>query len=73
MLPNHLIKILAQLEKTRKGIEKDLDNYQFGQALHKFYEFFWHNYCDVCLERQRIIRVRKLVTSSSMYWLSHLN
>jgi len=46
-------KILAQLEKTRKGIEKDLGNYQFGQALHKFYEFFWHNYCDVCLEKAK--------------------
>jgi valyl-tRNA synthetase len=46
-------KILAQLEKTKKGVEKNISNYQFGQALHKFYEFFWHNYCDVCLEKAK--------------------
>jgi len=46
-------KILAQLEKTKLGVEKDIDNYKFGQALHKFYEFFWHNYCDVCLEKAK--------------------
>ena len=46
-------RILAQLAKAQKGIEKDINNYQFGQALHKFYEFFWHNYCDVCLEKAK--------------------
>jgi len=43
-------KILNQLTKIKKSTEKDLDNYRFGQALHKLYEFFWHNFCDKYIE-----------------------
>ena len=46
-------KILSQLNKTKKEMEKDIENYQFGQALRKFYDFFWHNFCDKCLEESK--------------------
>ena len=43
-------KILASLEKTKKEVSKLIDQYEFGQALHIVYEFFWHEFCDVYIE-----------------------
>lgn len=43
-------KILAQLAKTKKEVEKYITTYQLGHALHTLYDFFWHDYCDVYLE-----------------------
>ncbi len=45
--------ILKQLEKVKKDLEKDLEKYKFGQALHKFYDFFWHSFCDICIEESK--------------------
>ncbi|MDD5606806.1 MAG: class I tRNA ligase family protein, partial [Candidatus Pacebacteria bacterium] len=49
----HDKKILKQLEKTKKGIEKDLEYFQFGKAAHKLYKFFWHDFCDVYIEKSK--------------------
>ncbi len=46
-------KILKQLNKTIKSVNKDLDNFQFGQAAHKFYDFFWHDFCDKYIETSK--------------------
>lgn len=43
-------KILNEFTNTKKHIEADLKNYDFGQALHKIYNFFWHDFCDVYIE-----------------------
>jgi valyl-tRNA synthetase len=43
-------KILAKLQKVYKEVNVNIDNYYFGQALHKLYQFFWHDFCDVYLE-----------------------
>ncbi|MBI2122250.1 MAG: class I tRNA ligase family protein [Candidatus Sungbacteria bacterium] len=43
-------KILKQLEKTKKDVSKSIDKYEFGQALHALYEFYWHEFCDVYIE-----------------------
>ncbi len=50
---SHDKKILKQLEKTRKGIEKDLDIFNFGKACHKLYDFFWHDFCDKYIEKSK--------------------
>ena len=42
--------ILAQLKKTKKEVERSIEKYEFGQALHALYDFFWHDYCAVYLE-----------------------
>ena len=44
-------KILGQLQKAKKAVEKDIENFRFGQALHKIYDFFWHDFCDVYIEK----------------------
>lgn len=43
-------RILNQLKKTKRIIEKDLGNFHFGQALHELYDFFWHDFCDKYIE-----------------------
>ena len=31
-----------------------IEKYEFGQALHILYDFFWHQYCDVYLEKSKL-------------------
>jgi valyl-tRNA synthetase len=43
-------RILGRADVTKKAVEDHLAAYEFGQALHALYDFFWHDYCDVYLE-----------------------
>ena len=45
--------ILARMEEAKKSVESHLAAYEFGQALHILYDFFWHDYCDVYLEEAK--------------------
>ncbi len=42
--------ILKQLEKTKKEVNRRIEKYEFGQALHSLYEFYWHVFCDKYIE-----------------------
>lgn len=46
-------KMLNDLDLLVKNINKDLDKYRFGQASEKIYQFFWHEFCDVCIEQSK--------------------
>lgn len=46
-------KMLAAFIKTKKDVEKHLNKYEFGHALHKLYNFYWHQYCDIYLEKAK--------------------
>ncbi len=46
-------KILNQLKKTIKSVNDDLDNFNFGKACHTLYDFFWHDFCDVYIEKSK--------------------
>jgi len=43
-------KILKELDRTIKSIDKDMENFQFGKAAHTIYNFFWHEFCDKYIE-----------------------
>ena len=43
-------KILKDLDKTTKSINKDFENFRFGKAAHSIYDFFWHDFCDRYIE-----------------------
>lgn len=43
-------KILKKLSEMIKMVDKNLENFQFGQASHKIYDFFWHEFCDKYIE-----------------------
>ena len=46
-------KILKALDKTIKSVNKDLESFRFGQAAHILYSFFWHDFCDVYIEKSK--------------------
>jgi len=46
-------KILRALDKTIKSVNKDLGNFRFGPAAHNLYNFFWHDFCDVYIEKSK--------------------
>jgi len=43
-------KILNGLEKLKKETKKYIEKYEFGKALHRLYDFFWHQYADIYIE-----------------------
>src|SRR3989344_5408574 len=43
-------KILDQLKKLKKDVEKDIEKYELGPALHKIYDFIWHELADKYIE-----------------------
>ncbi|MBL7150296.1 MAG: valine--tRNA ligase [Candidatus Pacebacteria bacterium] len=47
-------RILTGLEKTIKLINKDLEYFQFGRVIQRIYRFFWHNFCDIYIEKSKI-------------------
>jgi valyl-tRNA synthetase len=42
--------ILEELERAIANVERELAELRFGQALERFYDFFWHALCDRYLE-----------------------
>jgi len=46
-------RILRALDKTIKSVNKNLGGFQFGQAAHILYNFFWHDFCDVYIESSK--------------------
>jgi len=47
-------KIIKSLNKTIKSVNRDLGNYRFGKAARILYSFFWHDFCDVYIEKSKI-------------------
>ncbi|MBI2446263.1 MAG: valine--tRNA ligase [Parcubacteria group bacterium] len=43
-------KILNGLKKTTQEVNNLINKYEFGHALHKLYDFFWHEYADIYIE-----------------------
>ncbi len=46
-------KILKQLNKTIKSVNKDLEQFKFGKSAHTLYNFFWHDFCDRYIETSK--------------------
>lgn len=46
-------KILKKLEQTIKSTNKDIENFEFGKAARTIYDFFWHDFCDVYIEKSK--------------------
>jgi len=42
--------ILKELGETAQKITQDLDNFNFHEAAQSAYHFFWHSFCDQCIE-----------------------
>ncbi len=46
-------RILKALDKTIKSVNNGLENFQFGKAAHTLYNFFWHDFCDIYIEKAK--------------------
>ncbi len=46
-------KILKSLKEIIKSVNRDLEKFQFGQAAHTLYDFFWHDFCDKYIEESK--------------------
>ncbi len=45
--------ILEKLKKTTDSVNKNIEQYKFGQALREIYDFFWHDFCDIYIEESK--------------------
>ena len=43
-------KILDRFEVVKKETNEQVELFDFGHALHTFYNFYWHEFCDVYIE-----------------------
>ncbi|MFH0803865.1 MAG: valine--tRNA ligase [Candidatus Tagabacteria bacterium] len=46
-------EILKKLKEITKKTTKNIDKFVFGQTLHDLYDFFWHDFCDVYIEKSK--------------------
>jgi len=46
-------KIINTLNKTIISVDKDLESFQFGKAARILYNFFWHDFCDIYIEKAK--------------------
>jgi valyl-tRNA synthetase len=47
-------EILKKLKEITRKTSKNIDKYEFGQALHDLYGFFWHDFCDKYIEASKL-------------------
>lgn len=45
--------ILELLNKIIKSTDTDINRHHFGQASENLYQFFWHDFCDVYIEKTK--------------------
>jgi len=45
--------ILSKLNKIIISTTKNIETYHFGQASENLYQFFWHDFCDVYIEKTK--------------------
>ncbi|MDD5731466.1 MAG: valine--tRNA ligase [Patescibacteria group bacterium] len=46
-------EIKKQFEAVAKSYNENLERYRFGQAAEEIYHFFWHQFCDVYIEKTK--------------------
>lgn len=46
-------EIKLKLEEIKNKFNEDLDKYRFGQAAESIYHFFWHEFCDIYIEKAK--------------------
>ncbi len=51
-------EILKKLNLTIANTNKHLEKYDFQHAVEEIYDFFWHDFCDTCIEDTKV-RIRE--------------
>ncbi len=63
-------KILKALNGTINSVNKDLGSFRFGPASRKLYDFFWHDFCDLYIEKSKSQKNKKNTQKVLLYVLS---
>lgn len=65
--------ILSKLDQTIAGVTKELDTFEFGDALQKLYDFFWNDYCSWYIEmvKPRLYDKENKSRAAAQYVLAH--
>ncbi len=53
LVNEHDKKIVESLESAIKNINKHIEDFEFGRAIHLLYDFFWHEFCDFYIEESK--------------------
>ena len=61
--------VFRALEKTIKSVNRDLERFRFGQASRRLYNFFWHDYCDIYIEKSKLQKDKKTTQKILLYVL----
>jgi valyl-tRNA synthetase len=48
--------ILTELKQTIKNVSKDLDKFRLNEAAEEIYDFVWHKFADVYIEKTKVRR-----------------
>ena len=62
-------RILKVLGKTIKSVNKDLEGFRFGPAGRQLYDFFWHDFCDIYIEKSKLQKDKKATQKILLYVL----
>ena len=54
-------KIIKKLKEITKQVNKDLENFDFGKAAHRLYDFFWHDFCDKYIEYSKTAKNKEVL------------
>ncbi|PJE60017.1 MAG: valine--tRNA ligase [Candidatus Portnoybacteria bacterium CG10_big_fil_rev_8_21_14_0_10_44_7] len=46
--------VLKELDKTTKKVSQNIEQYKFHEAAQAIYRFFWHAFCDRCIENTKV-------------------
>jgi len=64
--------ILKELKKTIKKTSQNMEKFRFHEAIQELYHFFWHKFCDKCIEnaKQRLYSEKSsLKEKEAVQWL----
>ena len=50
---NFSAPIVAKLKEVATDVEKNINDYKFGQAAHILYDFIWHDFADKFIEETK--------------------
>ncbi len=68
-------KILLGLKKLQEDVGKFIEKYEFGKALHRLYDFFWHQYADIYIEtaKKQLANEKLKAQTQNVLLYVHLN
>lgn len=62
--------ILSELKTTIESVTRSFDRYEFSEGLSKFYDFFWHDFCDEYLEAIKFRLASEKQDDAAVYTLN---